>query len=176
LECWCSEDHSFCLSNTIDDLEVGAFHNAWSCSNLCWQCSSCSHLELGRTACRFVSVTHMQLGPFHEANSVNSMIFDEPKPKFLASKRPLEHQAPRPQLHFAVEHYNEHAIRNASVQADSSRYVPTTTVDIILSYRALQKYMHEFHAGRDHAMCNIQNRSIPVVQPTQLRKLSSKKG
>jgi hypothetical protein len=38
--------------------------------------------------------------------------------------------------------------------------------------RALQKYMHEFHADRDHAMCNIQNRSFPVVQLTQLRKLS----
>jgi hypothetical protein len=26
------------------------------------------------------------------------------------------------------------------------------------------KYMHdEFHARRDHAMCNIQNRDIPVV-------------
>jgi hypothetical protein len=40
--------------------------------------------------------------------------------------------------------------------------------------RALQKYMHEFQAGRDHAMCNIQNRSIPAVQLTQLRKLSNK--
>jgi hypothetical protein len=34
--------------------------------------------------------------------------------------------------------------------------------------------MHEFHADRDHAMCNIQNRSIPAVQLTQLRKLSNK--
>jgi hypothetical protein len=34
--------------------------------------------------------------------------------------------------------------------------------------------MHEFHADRDHAMCNIQNRSIPVVQLTQLRKVSNK--
>jgi hypothetical protein len=34
--------------------------------------------------------------------------------------------------------------------------------------------MHEFHADRDHAMSNIQNRSIPVVQLTQLRKLSNK--
>jgi hypothetical protein len=33
--------------------------------------------------------------------------------------------------------------------------------------------MHEFHADRDHAMCNIQNRSIPAVQLTQLRKLSN---
>jgi hypothetical protein len=41
-------------------------------------------------------------------------------------------------------------------------------------HRALQKYMHEFHADRDHAMCNIQNRSIPAVQLTQLRKLSIK--
>jgi hypothetical protein len=40
--------------------------------------------------------------------------------------------------------------------------------------RALQKYMHEFHADRDHAMCNIQNRSIPAVQLTQLRKLCNK--
>jgi hypothetical protein len=40
--------------------------------------------------------------------------------------------------------------------------------------RALQKYMHEFHEDRDHAMCNIQNRSIPAVQLTQLRKLSNK--
>jgi hypothetical protein len=29
--------------------------------------------------------------------------------------------------------------------------------------RALQKYMHEFHEDRDHAMCNIQNRSIPAL-------------
>jgi hypothetical protein len=42
------------------------------------------------------------------------------------------------------------------------------------THRALQKYMHEFHADRDHAMCNIQNRSIPAVQLTQLRKLSNK--
>jgi hypothetical protein len=34
--------------------------------------------------------------------------------------------------------------------------------------RALQTYTHEFHADRDHAMCNIQNRSIPAVQLTQL--------
>jgi hypothetical protein len=34
--------------------------------------------------------------------------------------------------------------------------------------------MHEFHADRDHAMCNIQNRSIPAVQLTQLRNLSNK--
>jgi hypothetical protein len=40
--------------------------------------------------------------------------------------------------------------------------------------RAQQKDMHEFHADRDHAMCNIQNRSIPVVQLTQIRKLSNK--
>jgi hypothetical protein len=33
--------------------------------------------------------------------------------------------------------------------------------------------MHEFHADRDHAMCIIQNRSIPAVQLTQLRKLSN---
>jgi hypothetical protein len=40
-------------------------------------------------------------------------------------------------------------------------------------FRALQKYMHEFHANRD-AMSNIQNRSIPAVQLTQLQKLSNK--
>jgi hypothetical protein len=40
--------------------------------------------------------------------------------------------------------------------------------------RALQMYMHEFHADTDHAMCNIQNRSMPVVQLTQLLKLSNK--
>jgi hypothetical protein len=40
--------------------------------------------------------------------------------------------------------------------------------------KQLQKYMHEFHSDRDHAMCNIQNRSIPAVQLTQLRKLSNK--
>jgi hypothetical protein len=34
--------------------------------------------------------------------------------------------------------------------------------------------MHEFHAQRDHPMCNIRNRSIPVgPQLTQLRKLSN---
>jgi hypothetical protein len=37
-----------------------------------------------------------------------------------------------------------------------------------------QQYMHEFLADRDHAMYNIQNRSIPVVQLTQLRKLPNK--
>jgi hypothetical protein len=42
---------------------------------------------------------------------------------------------------------------------------------IACTCKALQKYMHEFHADRDHAMCNIQNRSIPAVQLTQLRKL-----
>jgi hypothetical protein len=43
-----------------------------------------------------------------------------------------------------------------------------------ITFRALQKYMHEFHVGRDHALCNSQNRFIPVVQLTQLRKLSNK--
>jgi hypothetical protein len=43
-----------------------------------------------------------------------------------------------------------------------------------VTYWALQKYMHEFHADRDHAMCNIQTRSIPAVQLIQLRKLSNK--
>jgi hypothetical protein len=43
-----------------------------------------------------------------------------------------------------------------------------------LTSRALEKYMHEFHADRDHAMCNIQNRSIPAVHLTQLQKLSNK--
>jgi hypothetical protein len=38
---------------------------------------------------------------------------------------------------------------------------------------ALQKYMHEFHADRDDAICNIQTCSIPVVQLTQLQKLSN---
>jgi hypothetical protein len=32
----------------------------------------------------------------------------------------------------------------------------------------------ELHADRDHAMCNIQNHSIPVVQLTQLRKPANK--
>jgi hypothetical protein len=41
------------------------------------------------------------------------------------------------------------------------------------AHRALQKYTHGFHANRDHAMCNIQNRSIPVAQLTQLGKLSN---
>jgi hypothetical protein len=45
---------------------------------------------------------------------------------------------------------------------------------INITYRALQKYMHEFHADRDYAMCNIQNRSIPTVQLTQIQKLSNK--
>jgi hypothetical protein len=35
----------------------------------------------------------------------------------------------------------------------------------------LPKHMHEFHAGRDHGMCNIQNRTIPEVQLTHLHKL-----
>jgi hypothetical protein len=35
--------------------------------------------------------------------------------------------------------------------------------------RALQKYMNEFHADRDHAMCDIQNRSIPVVTSCPLK-------
>jgi hypothetical protein len=41
---------------------------------------------------------------------------------------------------------------------------------VLLALSALQQYMHEFHA--DHATC--QNRSIPVVQLTQLRKLYCK--
>jgi hypothetical protein len=40
--------------------------------------------------------------------------------------------------------------------------------------RAQQKYMHEFHADRDHAVCNIHNRFIPVVQLKVLQKLSTK--
>jgi hypothetical protein len=40
--------------------------------------------------------------------------------------------------------------------------------------KALLKYMHEFHADRDHAMYNIQNRTIPVVQLTQLQNLFTK--
>jgi hypothetical protein len=39
--------------------------------------------------------------------------------------------------------------------------------------RVLQKYMHG-HADRDHAMCSFQKRTIPVVQLTQLHKLSTK--
>jgi hypothetical protein len=34
----------------------------------------------------------------------------------------------------------------------------------------LTQHMHEFHADMDHAMCNIETRSIPVVRLTQLRK------
>jgi hypothetical protein len=33
--------------------------------------------------------------------------------------------------------------------------------------------MHDFHAEEDHDMCNIQDRTIPVVQLTQLQKLST---
>jgi hypothetical protein len=40
--------------------------------------------------------------------------------------------------------------------------------------RALQKHMHEIHADSDHAMCNIQNSTIPVVQLTHFQKLSTK--
>jgi hypothetical protein len=39
---------------------------------------------------------------------------------------------------------------------------------------APKRYMHEFRADRDHATCNIQNRSIPALQLTQLQKLSNK--
>jgi hypothetical protein len=35
--------------------------------------------------------------------------------------------------------------------------------------------MHEFHTDRDLAMRNIQNCTIPVVQVTQLQKLSTMK-
>jgi hypothetical protein len=45
---------------------------------------------------------------------------------------------------------------------------------VFCSYRSLQKYMHEFHADRNHAMCNIQNLTIPVVQLTQLQKTPTK--
>jgi hypothetical protein len=38
---------------------------------------------------------------------------------------------------------------------------------------ALEKYTLKFHADRDHAMCNIQNHFIPVVQLTRLRTLSN---
>jgi hypothetical protein len=30
------------------------------------------------------------------------------------------------------------------------------------------KYMHDFIAERDHAMCSVQSSTIPVVQPIQL--------
>jgi hypothetical protein len=33
--------------------------------------------------------------------------------------------------------------------------------------------MRVFYADTEHAMCNIQNRTIPVLQLTQLRKLSN---
>jgi hypothetical protein len=45
----------------------------------------------------------------------------------------------------------------------------------LVAHGALHKYMHGFHADRDHAMCNIQNRSIAAVQKKQLQNLSNKK-
>jgi hypothetical protein len=42
------------------------------------------------------------------------------------------------------------------------------------TFRALLKDMHEFHVDQDHAMCNIQNRTIPVAHRLQLKKLSVK--
>jgi hypothetical protein len=39
---------------------------------------------------------------------------------------------------------------------------------------ALQKYLHELHAHMDPAKCNIQSRTILVVQLTLLQKLSTK--
>jgi hypothetical protein len=76
---------------------------------------------------------------------------------------------------------------NAEVQAILNKYVALKTMvksvflSVLLSElclvsssmfvrhswpndRAHQKYMHAFSADRDHAMCNIQNRTIPVVQ------------
>jgi hypothetical protein len=44
---------------------------------------------------------------------------------------------------------------------------------VLLTIRALQKYMHEFHADRDNAKCNVQNHTLPV-QLTQLQTLSTK--
>jgi hypothetical protein len=48
------------------------------------------------------------------------------------------------------------------------------TVSARRPYKALLQYTHEFHADRNDAMCNLQNRTIPVVQLTQLQKLSTK--
>jgi hypothetical protein len=42
----------------------------------------------------------------------------------------------------------------------------------VATNRPLQKYMDEWHEDKDHAMCNLQNRTIPVVQLTQLQNLS----
>jgi hypothetical protein len=38
----------------------------------------------------------------------------------------------------------------------------------------MHNYIHDFHADREHAMCNIQNRPILVVQLAQVQKLSTK--
>jgi hypothetical protein len=38
-----------------------------------------------------------------------------------------------------------------------------------------EKYMHGVHANRGRAMCNIQNRTIPVVLHALLQKLPTKK-
>jgi hypothetical protein len=61
-------------------------------------------------------------------------------------------------------------------EVSASRMGPATDAqrDGERALRALQEYMHEFNADRDHAMRNIQNQSIPAVQLTQLLKLSNK--
>jgi hypothetical protein len=59
------------------------------------------------------------------------------------------------------------------------RLASTGSVDCVMhgsnASRALHAAaidMHEFHADRDHAMYNIQSRTIPAVQLAQLQKLS----
>jgi hypothetical protein len=43
------------------------------------------------------------------------------------------------------------------------------------AFRELQKHKHEFYADSDHAICKTLNRTIPVVQLTQLQKVSTEK-
>jgi hypothetical protein len=61
-----------------------------------------------------------------------------------------------------------------AVPPDMGLVVADVTVEHLAAQTYVQEDMHKFHADRDHAMCNIQNRSFPVVQLTQLRKLSNK--
>jgi hypothetical protein len=71
-------------------------------------------------------------------------------------------------------HSNYHiALFYAGMVAHSRRHVHTIPDSAVQAQRcSAAKYMHDFHEDGDHAMCNIQNHTIPEVQLIQCKKLS----
>jgi hypothetical protein len=65
--------------------------------------------------------------------------------------------------HWGSRRWSFHPVKGCALH-------PHALLNSKLVIRALHKYMHEVHADRDHAMCDIQNRTILVVQLTQFPK------